>query len=125
LVDAFIKSYNKKLGKSVETISQKAMNALISYSWPGNVRELQNVIEKAVIIANDKKLRIEIPENPKSISSAEPFKTLEDMEREYILKVLKFMKWRIDGPEGAAIVLGLNPSTLRFRMNKLGIKRPV
>ena len=124
LVDAFIKKYNKKLGKRVEFISQKTTDDLTAYSWPGNIRELQNVIEHAVIMAQDKTLHVELPENQKPISAHEPTQTLDEMERDYIQEVLKLKNWRIDGPEGAALVLDLKPSTLRSRMQKLGIKRP-
>ena len=124
LVDAFIKTFNKKLGKRVELISKKTKDALIAYSWPGNIRELQNVIEKAVIIAQDKALRVELPEIQTPMPANEPTQTLDEMERDYIQEVLTLKNWRIDGPKGAAVVLDLKPSTLRFRMQKLGIKRP-
>ena len=124
LVDAFIKTFNKKLGKRVELISKKTADALIAYSWPGNIRELQNVIEKAVIIAQDKALRVELPEIQAPIPANEPTQTLDEMERDYIQEVLTLKNWRIDGPKGAAVVLDLKPSTLRFRMKKLGINRP-
>lgn len=124
LVDAFIKKNNKKLGKRIELISQKTTDDLMAYSWPGNIRELQNVIEHAVILAQDKTLRVELPETQKSTSAQEPTQTLDEMERDYIQEVLNLKKWRIDGPEGAALVLDLKPSTLRSRMQKLGIKRP-
>jgi len=124
LVDTFIKKYNKKLGKHIELISNKTTDALMAYSWPGNIRELQNVIEHAVIIAQDKTLRVELPETQTLSSAQEPTQTLDEMERDYIQEVLTLKNWRIDGPEGAALVLDLKPSTLRSRMQKLGIKRP-
>ena len=124
LVDTFIKKYNKKLGKHIELISNKTTDALMAYSWPGNIRELQNVIEHAVIVAQDKTLRVELPETQTLTSAQEPTQTLDEMERDYIQEVLTLKNWRIDGPEGAALVLDLKPSTLRSRMQKLGIKRP-
>ena len=124
LVDGFIKTFNKKLGKRIELISKKTKDTLNAYSWPGNIRELQNVIEKAVIVSQDKTLRVELPEIQTPMPAHEPTKTLDEMEREYIQEILTLKNWRIDGPEGAAVVLDLKPSTLRFRMQKLGIKRP-
>ncbi len=124
LTDAFTKLFNKKLGKRVERISKITMNTLQNYSWPGNIRELKNVIEKAVIIARNQTVEVELPETRTPIPASEPFKTLDEKEREYIQHVLKSKNWRIDGPKGAALVLGLNPSTMRFRMKKLGIVRP-
>ncbi|MCP4694638.1 MAG: response regulator [Desulfobacterales bacterium] len=137
LVDAFTKTFNKKLGKRVERIPKKAIAALRAHSWPGNIRELQNVIEKAVIISRGRTLAVEAPKartprstptpapTPAMAPAFEPDKTLDEIEREYIQHVLKSKKWRIDGPDGAAVVLGLNPSTLRFRMKKLGVERPL
>ena len=124
LTDAFIKRYNKKTEKRIKRISQKTMDALNAYSWPGNVRELQNLIEKSVIMAQDNTLRVELPEIQTPMPSSEFIKTLAETERDYIQQVLKLKNWRIDGPEGAAVVLDLKPGTLRFRMQKLGIKRP-
>jgi DNA-binding NtrC family response regulator len=122
LVRSFVQKFGKKLGKQIETIPQKAMHALQQYTWPGNIRELENVIERAVITTQDKKLQVELPES--SAGSFETTRTLEEVEREYLIQVLKSKNWRIEGPKGAAIILGLHPNTLRFRMRKLGIKRP-
>ena len=124
LVDEFIKTFNKKLGKRIELISKKTTDVLNAYSWPGNIRELQNVIERAVIVSQDKTLRVELPEIQTPMPAHEPTKTLDEMERDYIQEVLTLKNWRIDGPEGAAVVLDLKHSTLRSRMQKLGIKRP-
>ncbi|MBC6948423.1 AAA family ATPase [candidate division KSB1 bacterium] len=121
LVGAFVQRFSKKLGKSIDAIPQKTMQALQQYAWPGNVRELQNVIERAVVTTVDNTLRIELP--ALSNATATGAKTLEDIEREHILKTLEATQWKIEGAEGAAARLGLNPSTLRSRMNKLGIRR--
>src|SRR5262249_59444867 len=94
-------------------------------SWPGNVRELANVIERAVINARGPVL--EVPDDLSTMQAkalAASVKTLEEIERDYIMRVLEDLRWRIDGPRGAARVLGLNPSTLRTRMAKLGIHKP-
>jgi formate hydrogenlyase transcriptional activator len=126
LVETFMNDYGKKLGKQVNRITQKTMNALSAHSWPGNIRELQNIIEKAVIITQDNTLRVDLPKSqiPPDMTD-KGFKSLEEIEREYIQETLQLKNWRIDGPQGAAIILDLKPSTLRFRMKKLGIKRPL
>ncbi|RIK72089.1 Fis family transcriptional regulator [candidate division KSB1 bacterium] len=120
-VQAFVQRFNKKLGKALDTVPQKTMQALLQYEWPGNVRELQNVIERAVVTATDATLRIELP-MPSGAKNAGA-KTLEEVEREHILKTLEATQWKVEGVEGTAARLGLNPSTLRSRMNKLGIRR--
>ena len=124
LVDHFLKRYAKKAGKTITAVSAKAMHSLQVHSWPGNVRELANVIERAVIHTQGSVLKIadhferEAVDEPSS-----SLKTLEELEREYITRILDDIGWRIEGPYGAARILGLNPSTLRTRMLKLGIQR--
>ena len=102
------------------------MKRLIDCQWPGNVRELEHAIEKAVILSDEQGLtfpdleRAPAQQFPDETLAA---KTLADIEREYILRVLDAKKWRISGPKGAAITLGLVPQTLYSRMKKLGIER--
>jgi len=122
LVQVFVQKFSKKLGKPIARIPQKAMSALQHYAWPGNVRELENVIERAVITTQDETLRVELPKT--STLTIEKHKTLEEMERDHILHILEETNWKINGEDGAAHLLGLHPSTLRFRMQKLGIQRP-
>jgi formate hydrogenlyase transcriptional activator len=123
LVEHFIKIYANKLGKTVRSISPRVMQRLQAHSWPGNIRELANVIERAVILTNGTVLQtIDTFERPEESSATTP-QTLEDVERDHILKTLKNTGWRIEGPYGAAKVLGINASTLRTRMRKLGIQR--
>jgi transcriptional regulator with GAF, ATPase, and Fis domain len=108
------------------------MARLVSYPWPGNIRELENVLERAVILANQTELEIGsdlLPTlSPVSSSSADakpgPGRTLEEVERDHVLAVLRQRKWVIEGPKGAARILGLHPNTLRSRLNRLGITRP-
>jgi chemotaxis protein methyltransferase CheR len=89
------------------------------------VRELANVIERAVINTQGAALRmVELFEASQSEEPSMPRKTLDEMEREYIVGILGGTDWRIEGPNGAAQVLGLNPSTLRTRMAKMGIQKP-
>lgn len=117
----FVQQLNKKLGKCVETIPQSAMLSLQQYAWPGNIRELENIIERAMITTPDTVLRVELPENP--ITTHETLPTLEEHERAYILRILHTTHGRIHGSKGAAAILGMNPWTLRSRMEKLGIKK--
>lgn len=101
------------------------MDALQAYSWPGNVRELENVIERAVILASGEVLAIDerfaASQNAKSEIAATG--TMEEVERNHILRVLAETNWRISGANSAAERLQLNASTLRSRMQKLGIKK--
>lgn len=121
LVQSFVQKFSKKLGKPIEKIPQKTMAALQQYVWPGNIRELENVIERAVITTQDTVLHVELPRTQPL--TMKPRKRLDEMEREYILQVLEDTNWTIGGDYGAASILGLPPSTLRSRMQKLGIKR--
>jgi chemotaxis protein methyltransferase CheR len=126
LVDWFVTRYCKKYGKQIKTISQSILKALKGYSWPGNVRELENVIERAVINTQGRKLHLAdaIEATGDRIETRDYDKTLEDTEREYILEICRKTRWRIEGPAGAARILGLKPSTLRSRLKKLGIQKP-
>jgi transcriptional regulator of acetoin/glycerol metabolism len=101
------------------------MKILQDYDWPGNVRELRNVIERAVILAKGPVFQLfDRLENQACQTPSSGLKTLEETEREQILRTLMETRWRINGKEGAAAILGLHPSTLRARMHKLGIRRP-
>jgi len=121
LVDFYVKKISKRMGKSIEIIPTRVMNALQNYHWPGNVRELENVLERAVINSLGPKLRLvdELKTQQKDVSTAQ--KTLEVVEREHIVRILDQTQWRVSGKNGAAEILGLNRSTLRARMRKLGI----
>jgi chemotaxis protein methyltransferase CheR len=138
LVTHLVEQISSKLGKEIVTVPQSAMAVLQNYDWPGNVRELRNVIERAVIITQGSKLRIidsldllsfEPPPPPTQRKSLENDKetdvdTLEQNEYRLIVRTLKKVHWRVEGPGGAAELLGLNASTLRSKMKKLGIARP-
>jgi formate hydrogenlyase transcriptional activator len=132
LVHYFIRKYATKIGKHVESVSEATMQRLITYSWPGNIRELENVIERAVILSPGPRLEVEAQVVPAPSASspaceasaeAEVTPTLDDSARFHILRTLESCGWIVDGPRGAATVLGVNPSTLRSRMKKLGIRR--
>jgi len=121
LVRAVVKEFQKKMGKEIESIPKKTMQALQSYSWPGNVRELRNLIEHAMILSKGKALDVHVP--MRASSEADATGNLEDMERRHIVAVLEKTDWRIAGQGGAAEVLGLKRTTLQTKMKKLGIKR--
>jgi PAS domain S-box-containing protein len=122
LVSAFVREFETKMARKIETIFQKSLNALQGYSWPGNVRELRNVIEQAMIISKGRTLVIRSPAVSKPLKHK--LYKLADVERNHILMTLEATGWRIKGKQGTAEILGLKPSTLHFRMKKLGIQRP-
>ena len=126
LVNHFVAKFNKKIGKKIETVSKDTLTILQEYHWPGNVRELESVIERAVIVSQGSALQVldrfdtfKKPEEP----ADGDIKVLSQLEHDHILQVLQKTAWRIEGKSGAAIVLGLNASTLRARMRKYGIFR--
>lgn len=121
MVRAFVGEFQKSMGKEIETISKKSMEALQSYAWPGNVRELRNVIGHAMILSKDKTLVVQLPKL-KSLET-DGVQKLQDVERRHIVAVLEQTGWRLSGRGGAAEVLGLKRTTLRARMQKLGIER--
>jgi PAS domain S-box-containing protein len=122
LVEHFTSIYAKKSGKTISSVSPRAMQSLEAHSWPGNVRELANVVERAVIHTQGSVLQLVDQWEP-VVSEPGATQTLEEVERDYIVRTLEKTGWRIEGKGGAATVLGLNPSTLRTRMLKLGIQR--
>ena len=124
LVRQFVSKSGKKIGKSIHTIPQKVFTLLQKHSWPGNIRELENVIERAVITSENNVLALSDFLVQTSTSKDDTLSgSLEEVERKYILKVLHSCNWKIEGVDGAGVILNLNPSTLRSRMNKLGIKK--
>jgi chemotaxis protein methyltransferase CheR len=124
LVDAFVKKIARRMGKTIEVIPVGVMAALQEYHWPGNVRELENVLERAVINSSGPKLRlVDELKKPSRDFPASP-KTLEAVERDYILRVLELSNWKVSGKNSASEILGLDRSTLRARMAKLNIEKP-
>ena len=145
LAGVFLREASRRLGRLFEPISEEVLAALKRYEWPGNVRELQNVIERAAVVSIGHRLQL-----PEGWASSEVWKatpgsvplvgaeqlhkndgppsqegSLDKVGRNYILQILQQTGWRVEGPKGAARILGLNPSTLRSRMLKLGIRRPI
>ncbi len=125
LVDHFVSLCSKRFGKPLGGFDDASMQRLLAYEWPGNVRELQNVIERAAILANGEKLSLDgsLLQNS-SESQDSQSDDLEEVTRSHLRRVLTECSWVIAGPDGAAARLGLNPSTLRFRMQKLGLTKP-
>ncbi|MBX3303658.1 MAG: sigma-54-dependent Fis family transcriptional regulator, partial [Nitrospira sp.] len=121
----FLDHYRLKLNRPCLELSDRTIERLVRYSWPGNVRELQNLIERGVILARSTVVEIDdqflTPPTPPL--PAAPSLHLQELERAHIARVLERTHWRIYGRSGAAAQLGLNPSTLRSRMKKLGIRR--
>jgi PAS domain S-box-containing protein len=125
LVRFFVENASKRLGRSIDQIPESIIHKLQEYSWPGNVRELENVIERAVISSSGHILRlVDDLAGPHRNQLPPPLKSLQEVEKEHILRVLRFTNWRIDGAKGAALILDMNPSTLRSRMRKLEIQKP-
>jgi PAS domain S-box-containing protein len=124
LAQYFVRKLSTNLGKKIERIPERMMTALQRYQWPGNVRELEHVIERAVILSDGSELEpIEWFSTPIGKVDHETLQTLEELERDHIVRVLERTNWRVSGDKGAAKILGLNPTTLEARMKKLGITR--
>ncbi len=124
LVRHFVERFGAKQGKDIKAIPRKVLKNLEQYQWPGNIRELENVIERAVINTQGSKLTLAENLSAKVDPSEIEFQTLEELERSYIVKVLKKTKWKVSGKNSAAEILGLKRSTLRARMEKHNIQRP-
>ena len=124
LLSYLAKKYGAKHGKRIASIPQSTVHILQSYPWPGNIRELENLIERAVILAQGTEIEIgDQLASPVSTSPVATISSLEELEREHILHALKLTGWRVSGEKGAAKTLGLKRTTLESRMKKLGIAR--
>lgn len=119
LVWAFIDQFSQRMGKNVKSISNRTMEMLKRYSWPGNVRELRNIIEHAMILNGGDQLAVQLRELLED--SDEPILAFHAAEHNLLLEALRKTDWRIKGPNAAAALLGLKPSTLYTKMKKLGI----
>jgi len=122
LVKWFVDQLSRKMGKRITEIPKHAMQKLQRYPWPGNVRELKHTVESTLIAVQGQKLDFDLPQAESTVTT--DFKSFEEMERDYILRVLKARKWKLGGENSAASTLGMHVNTLRGRMKKLGIKRP-
>jgi formate hydrogenlyase transcriptional activator len=126
LVRHFARQAAQRMNRRALWISPPVLDALIAHSWPGNIRELQNFIERAVIRSDGDELRVPLEdlEEDADIADGSADGTLAEAERLHILETLNRTRWVLSGPHGAAKRLGINRSTLQFRMKKLGIERP-
>jgi len=124
LVKHFVDKYGAQIGKKIRNIPKRVIKSLQAYSWPGNIRELENVIERALILSPVDKLELGdwIPKKEDG-ARADKLVSLENYERDYIIRVLNETMWRVSGDKGAAKILDMKPTTLESRMKKLGIKR--
>ena len=124
LVSHFMLRAARRMGRFIETIPSDVMEALMCHSWPGNVRELQNFVERSVILTHGSVLRPPLDElkpREKPSQPASEISTLQDLEREHILRTLRASNWVVGGPRGAAVRLGLKRTSLIYRIQKLGI----
>jgi formate hydrogenlyase transcriptional activator len=127
LVLYFVSLFARQMNKQIDTICPEVMDSLKHHDWPGNVRELENLIERSVIMSTGRILNLssaELDESRRSTKRPAPQSaTLEECDRDHILKTLKETRWRVGGPNGAAARLGLKRTTLIWKMQKLGIAR--
>ena len=121
LVWSFVQEFSKRMGKRIESIPQKDVEALQVYPWPGNIRELRNVTERAMIITTGPVLHLDAPKI--APSGANQSWTLDEVEKLHIIKALNTTGWQVSGKDGAAEILGIHPKTLESRMQRLGIER--
>jgi formate hydrogenlyase transcriptional activator len=127
LVRYFVQAVARRMNKRIDSIPMVSMEALCRQRWPGNIRELQNVIERAIILSPGAVLQVPLRDVQAGTTTRHghgPHQTLEKVERALILSTLQDTAWVVGGPNGAATRLGINRSTLQFRMKKLGIMKP-
>jgi PAS domain S-box-containing protein len=122
LIWHILEDLGKRMGKSIHSVQSSTMRAFQNYSWPGNIRELRNVIERNLILTRGPVFRARLPEAPSRAAILSRIR-MDEVEREHILRVLGSTGWKIRGQNGAALLLGLKPTTLESRMKKLNIQR--
>jgi transcriptional regulator with GAF, ATPase, and Fis domain len=137
ICEVLLQNLGRRMGRAGYRVTREGLSKLSGYRWPGNVRELANVLERAMILAPDRRLGPDVLDLPRltdphegdrettlpSPASPAAVQTLESLERDHIKRVLALTSGRLYGTDGAAALLGLNPSTLQSRMKKLGVKR--
>lgn len=140
LVHFLLGKFSPRVGKSLDGVTRETMRRLQEYAWPGNIRELENVLERAVILATGPTLDIapdllpalapiagatpDVAPTTTAPASGQSLSSLDTVERDHILAILRQSNWLLTGPRGAAKVLGVHANTLRNRMKRLGITRP-
>jgi DNA-binding NtrC family response regulator len=122
LVWHFLDLLCQRMGRSIETVHGATMDAFKSYYWPGNIRELRNVIERFLITSTGTVFRAKLPPVEVAEVGTRP-QTFEEVERNYLLRIMEMVGWRVRGEGGAAQIMGLKPTTLESRMQKLGLSR--
>jgi formate hydrogenlyase transcriptional activator len=124
----FVARYGRQFGRRVDSISDSMMRQLMAYDWPGNIRELENLLAREVVLCpggqQGRVLDAPLFLVAESGASKAPPRSMQDAERRHIENALISARWVLEGPKGAAAALGMNPSTLRSRMKRLGIQRP-
>jgi formate hydrogenlyase transcriptional activator len=135
MVMAFLQQSAKRMDKPVQSVSRETMRLLVDYIWPGNIRELQNVIERGLVLSKNSILTLgsdllpiegsDTSVEQDSITETNASDSLEEIQRQHILRVLGRTGWVISGPRGAGAILDLHPNTLRSLMERLGIRRPL
>jgi transcriptional regulator with GAF, ATPase, and Fis domain len=125
LINYFVNKFSRKIGKKIDTVSQVMIEQMMEYCWPGNVRELENIVERAVITNEGNKLTLsEVLPKVASMTALEvEYKTLEEIEKQHIIKILEKTDWQVSGEKGAAKILGMKRTTLEARMKKLNIEK--
>ena len=123
LVRCFVQKFARRMNKQIETVPTEAMNALATWHWPGNVRELENFIERSVILSQGRLLTVPLAELRPAYPDPQHDSTLERLEREHILRVLRETGGVIAGVHGAASRLGMKRTTLQSRIQRMGIVR--
>ncbi len=123
LVRHFVQKFARRMNRQIETIPTATMNALVNWEWPGNIRELENLMERSVILSDGRVLNVPLAELAGAREIADSDGTLESLERQYIIRVLRETKGVIAGPHGAAMRLGMKRTTLQSRVLKMGISR--
>jgi transcriptional regulator with GAF, ATPase, and Fis domain len=125
LVRHILEIYPKKKGWTISEIPKQEMEKLLQYDWPGNVRELENILQRSIIQGRGFDFVLGTQEAvPYQAYVSHEFHTLEENERQHIMEALRRSRWKIHGPDGAAEMLDMNPSTLSSRMKKLNIRKP-
>ena len=121
LVQTFIEEFGEAMGKSIDRVPQAGLDELLEYDWPGNVRELRNLVERAMISTPGRTLVL--PSFDRNNGHSKPALTFDEAQTQHLVETLKATRWRIRGDGGAAEVLDLKPTTLEYKMKKLGIRR--
>jgi formate hydrogenlyase transcriptional activator len=124
LVSHFVQRVSRQFGRHVERVSENMMRELVAYDWPGNIRELENFLGRAIVLCQNDTLDLPLLVTESSVPAVNHSRSLESTGRRHMERVLASTGWVLEGPKGAAAILKMNPSTLRSRMRRLGLRRP-